>query len=92
MWAAVCVLILTNLTTFLLMRSDKRRAQQGARRISERALFLSAATFGALGGVLGMYVFRHKTRHWRFKLGFPLLMLVQVALVAYGLWLLWGNR
>ena len=44
----------------------------------------SAALFGGLGGVLGMHIFHHKTRHLRFRLGFPALLLVQVVLV--GLW------
>lgn len=78
------VLALTNLTAFLLMRSDKRRAQRGARRIPERILFIAVALFGGLGGVLGMRVFRHKTKHVVFQVGFPLLMIVQVVLVALG--------
>lgn len=81
---ALLLLALTNLTAFLLMHSDKRRAQRGARRISERTLFLSAACFGGLGGVLGMRVFRHKTRHIAFKIGFPLIMVVQMALLVLG--------
>ena len=66
------------------MGEDKRRAQRGKWRIPERTLFLSAALFGGLGGVLGMHIFHHKTRHLRFRLGFPALLLVQVVLV--GLW------
>ena len=41
------------------------------------------ALFGALGGTLGMYVFRHKTKHWYFKLFFPLMLLVQAAVLGY---------
>jgi len=81
-------LTFTNLTAFLLMCSDKRRAQKGMRRIPERKLFLSAACFGGLGGVLAMGIFRHKTRHIAFQIVFPLLMLVQVALVVFGSMLL----
>jgi uncharacterized membrane protein YsdA (DUF1294 family) len=40
------------------------------------------ALFGALGGTLGMRLFRHKTKHWYFKYGFPLLLVVQIALLA----------
>ena len=72
------LLLLTNTASFLLMGEDKRRAQRGKWRIPERTLFLSAALFG------GMHIFHHKTRHLRFRLGFPALLLVQVVLV--GLW------
>ena len=78
------LLLLTNTASFLLMGEDKRRAQRGKWRSPERTLFLSAALFGGLGGVLGMHIFHHKTRHLRFRLGFPALLLVQVVLV--GLW------
>lgn len=71
-------LLAVNLAAFMLMGADKRRARRGAWRISEKALFLQAALGGALGGVLGMRVFHHKTRHWYFRLGFPLLLLAQL--------------
>ena len=71
-------LLAVNLAAFMLMGADKRRARRGAWRISEKALFLPAALGGALGGVLGMRVFHHKTRHWYFRLGFPLLLLAQL--------------
>lgn len=80
----VWLLLLTNMASFLLMGEDKRRARRGAWRIPERTLFLSAALFGGLGGVLGMHIFHHKTKHLRFRLGFPALLMAQAALV--GLW------
>ncbi|MBQ8654753.1 MAG: DUF1294 domain-containing protein [Clostridia bacterium] len=70
-----------NLVCFTLMGIDKRRAVRGRRRIRERTLFLSAALFGALGGVIGMQVFRHKTKHRSFCIGFPALLTVQTALI-----------
>ena len=72
-------LLAANLTAFCLMGRDKRRARKGAWRISEKTLFLAAVLGGALGGVLGMKVFRHKTRHWYFRFGFPLLLALQSA-------------
>lgn len=81
----VIVLFLTNLQCFLLMGWDKRCAARGKWRISEKTLFLSAACFGGLGGVLGMRVFRHKTKHWYFQLFFPLMFVVQTALVCAAL-------
>ena len=70
-----------NLISFGLMAFDKRCARAGARRVPEKALFLAAACFGALGGVLGMHLCHHKTRHWYFRVFFPLMLAVQVALL-----------
>ena len=74
-----------NLAAFVLMGMDKRRARRGEWRISEKALFLPAVLGGAPGGVLGMQMFRHKTRHWYFRWGFPALLVLQAGLA---LWLL----
>lgn len=76
-----------NGAAFLLMGMDKRRAKREAWRISEKTLFLPAVLGGALGGTLGMRVFRHKTKHWYFRFGFPLLLIAQVVL---GGWLIWN--
>ena len=76
-------LLAVNLTAFFLMGADKRRARRGAWRISEKTLFLPALLGGALGGTLGMYIFRHKTKHWRFRLGFPLLLALQLAALCW---------
>ena len=57
-------LLAVNVAAFLLMGADKGRARRGVWRVPERSLFLPALLGGALGGVLGMQVFRHKTRHW----------------------------
>ena len=64
------------------MGADKRRARKGKYRIAEKRLFLVAALGGALGGTFGMYVFHHKTKHWYFRIGFPLLALVWAVLGA----------
>jgi uncharacterized membrane protein YsdA (DUF1294 family) len=63
------------------MRHDKRCAQRGLRRVPEKKLFLAAACFGGLGGVLGMHLLRHKTKHWYFKIFFPLILVIQVVLL-----------
>lgn len=76
-------LVAVNLAAFVLMGADKRRAKRGAWRISERALFLPALLGGALGGTLGMRVFRHKTKHWYFRWGLPLLLILQAGLLAW---------
>ena len=76
------VLIVMNLLAFALMGIDKMKARRGSWRIPEKTLFLVTALFGALGGTLGMKVFRHKTKHWYFKWGFPALLVVQIVLLA----------
>ena len=66
---------------FLLFGVDKARARRGAWRISESALLLAAACFGGTGALAGMRAFRHKTRHWKFKILVPLFAAAQWALI-----------
>ncbi len=80
MLAAAAVM---SLVSFFMMRYDKQCAKQGKRRVPEKTLFLAAALFGAAGGTAAMFIFRHKTKHWYFKLFFPLMMVVQAALIGY---------
>lgn len=70
-------LLLMSLVLFFVMGRDKRLAVAHKRRVSEAALFLLALAGGALGGVLGMQVFHHKTKHKSFILGFPIMTLIQ---------------
>ena len=74
-----------NLLSFGLMAYDKRCAKAGKWRVPEKTLFLSAILFGALGGTLGMFIFRHKTRHWYFRVFFPLLLFLQAGILGW-LW------
>lgn len=76
-------LILINLIAFALYGIDKRRAKQGAWRISEYTLLLVALLGGSLGALLGMRYFRHKTRHRKFRYGVPLILLLQLGLGLY---------
>ena len=79
----IVAVIISNLFCFLLMRYDKQCARQRKRRVSERALFISAGCFGALGGVLAINLLHHKTRHWDFKTFFPLMLIVQVLILGF---------
>ena len=83
-WYAVALyLVVVNLIAFAMMGMDKRRAKrEGARRIPEKTLFLSAILGGSIGAIAGMQVFRHKTKHWYFVWGMPLILALQVAAVA----------
>lgn len=70
-----------NLAAFGLMAADKRRAQKHRWRIPEHTLFASALLGGSLGALLGMYLCHHKTKHWYFVVGMPLILALQIALV-----------
>ena len=72
-----------NIIAFILMGTDKIKAKLGKRRIPEKVLFLFAILFGAIGGTIGMYSFRHKTKHWYFAVFFPALAILQFALLVY---------
>jgi len=89
MWRAVlAALVLVNLVEFALMGWDKRRARRGEWRVRERTFFLLAFLGGALGGIVGMQVFRHKTKHWYFRYGLPAILILQGGLA---LWLALGR-
>ena len=78
------LLVVMNTISFVLMGHDKRSAQKGKWRVSEKTLFLAAACFGGLGGVLGMKVFHHKTKHWYFRVFFPTMLAAQIVILAIG--------
>ena len=73
--------ILINLIGFFTMGIDKRKAIKRAFRIPESTLFIIAIIGGSLGTLLGMYAFRHKTRHWYFVYGMPAILLLQIIAV-----------
>lgn len=72
--------VLINLVGFSVMGIDKRKAQKKQYRISEKTLFTVALLGGSLGTTIGMNYFRHKTKHWYFKCGMPLILMVQIVL------------
>lgn len=79
--------VLINLVAWGLMGVDKHRAQKHEWRIPERTLFAAALLGGSLGAILGMYLWHHKTKHWYFVIGMPLILAVQiVAAIWVGSW------
>ena len=78
--ALTVYLICINLALFCAMGADKRAAQRRRRRVPETTLLALAVLGGSVGGILGMLLFRHKTRKIAFYLGFPLILLAQLAL------------
>ena len=76
-------LLLINAAAFLLMLVDKLKAKKNRWRIPERTLFGSALLGGSIGAILGMYTFRHKTRHLSFTLGMPAILIAQIALAIW---------
>lgn len=76
-------LLLINAAAFVLMLVDKHRARKNRWRIPERTLILSAALGGSIGALLGMYTFRHKTKHLKFTLGIPAILIAQIALAIW---------
>jgi uncharacterized membrane protein YsdA (DUF1294 family) len=81
MSALLLVLVVLNAVSFALFGIDKRRARRGARRISERALLLSALVSGTIGAWAGVFLFRHKTRKPSFLIPLAAASLIDLAIV-----------
>ena len=80
---ALVYLFSINLAGFIAMGIDKSKAKKGAWRIPEATLFLFAFLGGGIGTTLGMNIFRHKTKHWYFKFGMPLIATLEYGLLLY---------
>ena len=79
----ICYLLAINIATFLLYGIDKYKAKKGKWRISEATLLTMAAIGGSIGAWAGMRLWHHKTMHKKSKYGIPLIIIMQIALVAY---------
>ena len=77
----VYALFIWNLIVLVLYGIDKRKAKKRKWRISEKTLILTAFCMGAAGAMCGMLLFRHKTKHWKFRLLLPLAVIVNIAVV-----------
>lgn len=76
-------LFLINAIAWLLMLADKQKAKKNLWRIPESTLLTAAALGGSVGMLIGMYTVRHKTKHLKFTLGVPAILIAQVALVMW---------
>lgn len=77
----IIYLIVINLITLLSMYIDKRKAKKGKWRIPESTLFTLAFLGGAIGGIVGMHTFRHKTKKVKFVIGFPAILILEILIV-----------
>ena len=76
----LCVI---NMMGFVLMGLDKWKAKHKKWLIAERTLFLVGIVGGSPGCWLGMYIFRHKTKHWQFVVGMPAILVIQAAVILF---------
>ena len=74
----ILYLLIINAAGFLSMLLDKHKAKKNAWRIPERTLLAIACFGGSIGSILGMQLFRHKTQHFKFSVGLPLILAVQM--------------
>lgn len=77
----VAYFLIINMLAFWSMYSDKQKAKKKQYRIPEKTLFMLAILGGSIGSIAGMQWCRHKTKHWYFKIGLPLILVVQIILV-----------
>ena len=91
LWALIGYLLLVNVTAFTTFGADKIKARRNKWRVSEKTLFAVALLGGGLGAFLGMHVFRHKTKHWYFRVFIPLIMVLEIA-AGVCLWLRLSGR
>lgn len=75
--------IAINIIAFLAMWIDKRKAKKGSWRIKEATLFTLVLLGGGIGGIAGMYTFRHKTKKLKFTIGFPVILISEIVMLIY---------
>lgn len=74
----IIYLVIMNIIGLAVMGIDKSKARRHAWRIPESTLFLVSLIGGSIGTWAGMYMFRHKTKHWYFVVGMPLILILQI--------------
>ena len=76
-------LVVMNIVGVAIMGIDKSKAKRGAWRIKEATLFMVSLIGGSIGTWLGMYIFRHKTKHIYFVIGMPLILILHIVLAVF---------
>lgn len=79
----IAYILVINLIGFLAMYIDKKKAKRNEWRIKEGTLISLALLGGGIGGMIGMYKFRHKTKKLKFTVGFPTIIITQIVLIIY---------
>ena len=77
----IIYLVIINLIAFFMMWLDKRKAKKGKWRIPENTPLIPVLLGGGIGGIAGMYIFRHKTQKGKFVIGFPVILLCEILLI-----------
>lgn len=76
-------IIIINIISFFIMLYDKKQAIYNNFRISEKTIFIVSLLLGGIGTYVGMYVFRHKTKHLKFTIGIPIVIILNIISVFY---------
>ena len=79
----IAYLLIMNIAGIIIMAVDKSKARHHAWRIPEKSLFGVSLLGGSLGTWAGMYIFRHKTKHWFFVIGMPAICVLHVLLLMF---------
>ena len=79
-------LAIINALVLAVYGGDKLFAKLDSWRVPEKVLLLLALLGGSIGALLAMQIFRHKTRHLKFRYGVPMILLLQVAALVYLHW------
>ena len=79
----ILYIFIINIISFILMGIDKRAAKNNMYRIPEKVFFTISFLLGSLGTYIGMYKFRHKTKHLNFKILIPILLIVNIMCIYY---------
>ena len=79
----IIYLLIINLLSFLSKAIDKWKAKRGAWRIPEQTLISLVLLGGGIGGIIGMYLFKHKTKKPRFYIGFPVILILEIIISIY---------
>lgn len=82
-YIVIFYLLMINIAGFVVMGIDKQKAIKKRWRIRESTLFLIALVGGSFGSIVGMRIFHHKTKHWYFVCGMPLILIFQIAIAIF---------